>query len=213
MAEYCPLCFEKAEFLHKCSDSPSSGSFGQEFSSPAKKYSLTSIVMGAPLMGIVLDLFLPLPSSLIASAVVAVLGSAVMSFLWVAFKYEGNKTFRFFIRNLKNFIYTPNMLKIFGSDGNKKATSTWLGFIALSTTMQIFLFTPGNASFIENTVSNKIKKESGVRLTVQCPGTQIYLYQDPIECRVRTGIFGITVPARVTLSPVVGTFSIKVSLL
>jgi hypothetical protein len=213
VAEYCPLCFEKAEFLHKCSDSPSSGSFGQEFSSPAKKYSLTSIVMGAPLMGIVLDLFLPLPSSLIASAVVAVLGSAVMSFLWVAFKYEGNKTFRFFIRNLKNFIYTPNMLKIFGSDGNKKATSTWLGFIALSTTMQIFLFTPGNASFIENTVSNKIKKESGVRLTVQCPGTQIYLYQDPIECRVRTGIFGITVPARVTLSPVVGTFSIKVSLL
>jgi hypothetical protein len=52
-----------------------------------------------------------------------------------------------------------------------------------------------------------------VRLTVQCPGTQIYLYQDPIECRVRTGIFGITVPARVTISPVIGTFSIKVSLL
>jgi hypothetical protein len=213
VAEYCPLCFQKAEFLHKCSDSPSSGSFDQEFSSPAKKYSLTSIVMGAPLMGILLDLFLPLPSSLIASAVVAVLGSAVMGFLWVAFKYEGNKTFRFFIRNLKNFLYTPNMLKIFGSDGNKKATSTWFGFIALSTAIQIFLFTPGNASFIENTVSNKIKKESGIKLGVECPGTQIYFYQDPIECRVRTGIFGITVPARVTLSPVVGTFSIKVSLL
>ena len=213
MAEYCPLCFQKAEFLHKCSDSPSSGSFDQEFSSPAKKYSLTSIVMGAPLMGILLDLFLPLPSSLIASAVVAVLGSAVTSFLWVAFKHDGNKTFRFFIRNLKNFLYTPNMLKIFGSYGNKKATSTWFGFIALSTAIQIFLFTPGNASFIENTVSNKIKKESGIKLGVECPGTQIYFYQDPIECRVRTGIFGITVPARVTLSPVVGTFSIKVSLL
>ena len=213
MAEYCPLCFQKAEFLHKCSDSPSSGSFDQEFSSPAKKYSLTSIVMGAPLMGILLDLFLPLPSSLIASAVVAVLGSAVTSFLWVAFKHDGNKTFRFFIRNLKNFLYTPNMLKIFGSYGNKKATSTWFGFIALSTAIQIFLFTPGNASFIENTVSNKIKKESGIKLAVECPGAQIYFYQEPIECRVKTGIFGITVPARVTLSPVVGTFSIKVSLL
>ena len=213
MAKYCPRCFEEDDYAHDCSDSPSSGSFGQEFSSPSRKYSLTSIVMGAPLMGIVLDLFLPLPSSLIASAVVAVLGSAVMSFLWVAFKFEGNKTFSFFIRNLKNFIYTPNMLKIFGSDGNKKATSTWFGFIALSTAIQIFLFTPGNASFIENTVSDKIKKESGIKLAVECPGAQIYFYQDPIECRVRTGIFGITVPARVTLSPVVGTFSIKVSLL
>jgi hypothetical protein len=105
------------------------------------------------------------------------------------------------------------MLKIFGSDGNKKATSSWFGFIALSTAIQIFLFTPGNASFIENTVSNKIKKESGVKLAVECPGAQIYFYQDPIECRVKTGIFGISVPARVTISPVVGTFSIKVSLL
>ena len=213
MAEYCPRCLEEADFLHKCGPSSSSGSFSEDFSTPSRQYSLASIVMAAPLLGVVLDLFLPLPSSIITSALVAVLGSAVMGFLWVAFKYDGNKTFSFFIRNLKNFIYTPNMLKIFGSDGNKKATSTWFGFIALSTAIQIFLFTPGNASFIENTVSNKIKKESGVSLTVQCPGTQIYLYQDPIECRVRTGIFGITVPARVTISPVVGTFSIKVSLL
>ena len=213
MAEYCPRCLEEEDFLHKCSPSSSPESFDQDFSSPSRKYSLTSIVMGAPLMGIVLDLFLPLPSSLIASALVALLGSAVTSFLWVAFKYEGNKTFRFFIRNLKNFLYTPNMLKMFGSDGNKKATSSWFGFIALSTAIQIFLFTPGNASFVENTVSNKIKKESGVKLTVECPGAQIYFYQDPIECRVKTGIFGISVPARVTISPVVGTFSIKVSLL
>jgi hypothetical protein len=213
MAEYCPRCLEEADFLHKCGPSSSSGSFSEDFSTPSRHYSLASIVMAAPLLGVVLDLFLPLPSSIITSALVAVLGSAVMGFLWVAFKYDGNKTFKFFIRNLKNFIYTPNMLKIFGSDGNKKATSTWFGFIALSTAIQIFLFTPGNASFIENTVSNKIKKESGVRLTVQCPETQIYLYQDPIECRVRTGIFGITVPARVTISPIIGTFSIKVSLL
>jgi hypothetical protein len=213
VANYCPRCFEEDDAYHSCIDSGSLDSFGQDSVGTSSKYSLTSIVMAAPLMGIVLDLFLPLPSSIVTSALVSVLGSAVMGFLWVAFKYDGNKTFRFFIRNLKNFIYTPNMLKIFGSEGNKKATSTWFGFIALSTAIQIFLFTPGNASFIENTVSNKIKKESGVRLTVQCPGTQIYLYQDPIECRVRTGIFGITVPARVTISPVIGTFSIKVSLL
>jgi len=213
VAKYCDRCFEEDDYAHDCSGESPSGSFGEDFSSPSRKYSLTSIVMGAPLMGIVLDLFLPLPSSLIASALVALLGSAVTSFLWVAFKFQGNKSFGFFIRNLKNFLYTPNMLKIFGSDGNKKATSSWFGFIALSTAIQIFLFTPGNASFVENTVSNKIKKESGVKLAVECPGAQIYFYQDPIECRVKTGIFGISVPARVTISPVVGTFSIKVSLL
>ena len=213
MASYCPRCFEEDDSFHTCSDSGSLDSFGKDSAGTSSKYSLASVVMAAPLMGIVLELFLPLPSSLIASALVALLGSAFTSFLWVAFKYDGHKSFRFFILNLKNFVYTPNMLKIFGSDGNKKATSTWFGFIALSTAIQIFLFTPGNASFIENTVSNKIKKESSVKLAVECPGTKIYFYQEPIECRVKTGVFGITVPARVTISPVVGTFSIKVSLL
>lgn len=194
-----------------CGESKSSSAFDEDVKSDLQ--SLAMIVMGAPLMGVLLDFLLPLPSSLIVSVLVSLLGSAFVSFLWVAFKYEGNKTFRFFIRNLKNFIYTPNMLKIFGSDGRKNITSAWLGFIALSTVIQVFVFTPGNSSFIEYSVSNKIEKESGVNLEVDCPGTQIYLYRDTIECRVKTGILGITVPARVTPSPIVGTFKVKVSLL
>ena len=194
-----------------CGESKLSSAFDEDVKSDLQ--SLAMIVMGAPLMGVVLDFLLPLPSSLIVSVLVSLLGSAFVSFLWVAFKYEGNKTFRFFIRNLKNFIYTPNMLKIFGSDGRKNITSAWLGFIALSTVIQVFVFTPGNSSFIEYSVSNKIEKESGVNLDVDCPGTQIYLYRDTIECRVKTGILGITVPARVTPSPIVGTFKVKVSLL
>jgi hypothetical protein len=194
-----------------CGESKSSSAFEEDVKSDLQ--SLAMIVMGAPLMGVVLDFLLPLPSSLIVSVLVSLLGSAFVSFLWVAFKYEGNKTFRFFIRNLKNFIYTPNMLKIFGSNGRKNVTSAWLGFIALSTIIQVIVFTPGNGSFIEYSVSNKIEKESGVNLDVDCPGTQIYLYRDTIECRVKTGILGITVPARVTPSPIVGTFKVKVSLL
>lgn len=194
-----------------CGESKSSSAFDEDVKSDLQ--SLAMIVMGAPLMGVVLDFLLPLPSSLIVSVLVSLLGSAFVSFLWVAFKYEGNKTFRFFIRNLKNFIYTPNMLKIFSSNGRKNVTSAWLGFIALSTIIQVIVFTPGNGSFIEYSVSNKIEKESGVNLDVDCPGTQIYLYRDTIECRVKTGILGITVPARVTPSPIVGTFKVKVSLL
>ena len=194
-----------------CGESKSSSAFEEDVKSDLQSFAM--IVMGAPLMGVVLDFLLPLPSSLIVSVLVSLLGSAFVSFLWVAFKYEGNKTFRFFIRNLKNFIYTPNMLKIFSSNGRKNVTSAWLGFIALSTIIQVIVFTPGNGSFIEYSVSNKIEKESGVNLDVDCPGTQIYLYRDTIECRVKTGILGITVPARVTPSPIVGTFKVKVSLL
>lgn len=211
MAEYCPKCFEKAVFLHVCGESKSQHILGEETSH--EKYSFTTIVICAPLMGIGLDFLLPLPSSLIVSVLVSLLGSAFVSFLWVAFKFDGSKTFRFFARNLKNFIYTPNMLKIFGSDGRKNVNSAWLGFIALSTAMQLFLFTPGNASFIEFSISNKIEKKSGVNLEVQCPGTQFYFYQDTIDCRVKTGIFGFSVPARVSPSPIIGTFTVKVSLL
>lgn len=211
MAEYCPSCFQKADFLHVCGESKSQYVFDEESSN--EKYSLTSIVVFAPFMGIGLDFFLPLPSSLIVSALVSLLGSALISFLWVALKYDGNKSFRFFIRNLKNFIYTPNMLKIFGSDGRKNVTSAWFGFIAISTAIQVFLFTPGNSSFFEYSINNKIEKESGVNLKVECPGTQIFLYRDTMECRVKTGILGITVPARVTPSPIFGTITLKVSLL
>ena len=211
MAEYCPSCFQKADFLHICSESTSTGAFGEESTSGGG--SLTSIVVFAPLMGIGLDFLLPLPSSLIVSILVSLLGSAFVSFLWVAFKFDGNKTFRFFALNLKNFIYTPNMLKIFGSDGRKNITSAWFGFIALSTAIQVLLFTPGNSSFIEYSINSKIKKESGVNLQVECPGTQVFLYRDTIDCRVKTGILGITVPARVTPSPILGTFTVKVSLL
>ena len=213
MAEYCPSCFEKADFLHICGESSQPGAFGQDSSEISGKYPLSTIVMVAPLMGVVLDFFLPLPSSLIVSIVVALMGSALLSFLWVAFNYDGNKTFRFYFRNLKNFIYTPNLLKIFSSNGKKSATPTWVGFVALSMVIQVFIFTPGNASFFEYGISNKIEKESGVNFEVECPGTQIYLYQDTIECRVKTRILGITVPARVTPSPIVGTFTVKVSLL
>lgn len=197
--------------MHVCSEPKSQYTFGED--SQGGKYSLPSIVVIAPLMGIGLDFFLPLPSSLIVSAIASFLGSAFVAFLWVAFKYDGNKTFRFFVLNLKNFVYTPNMLKIFGSDGRRNVTSLWFGFIALSTVIQVIVFTPGNSSFIENSVSNKIERESGVSLKVECPGTQIYFYQNTIECRVKTGILGISVPARVTPSPIVGTFTVKVSLL
>lgn len=211
MTEYCPNCFEKADFLHVCGESKSEYVFGEE--SSESSYSLPSIVLGAPLLGILLDFFLPLPSSLLTSALVTLLASAFVGFLWVAIKFDGNKTFRFFLRNLKNFVYTPNMLKIFGSNGQKNVPAQWLSFVALSTAIQIFLFTPGNASFIEYSISNKIEKESGVNLQVDCPGTQVFVYRDTIECRVKTGILGITVPARVTPSPILGTFKVKVSLL
>ena len=213
MAEYCPLCFEKAEFLHTCSDQNSSELFGDGSDEKSTSVSLASIVILAPLMGVVLDLFLPLPSSLLTSALISLLGSAILSFLWVSFKFDRSRSLRLFFRNIKNYLYTPNILKIYGTGTERKVTSRWFGIVALSTVLQIFLFTPGNATFVEKTISYKIERESSVELEVECPGTQIYFYQDPIKCRVKTGLLWISVPARVTLSPIAGTFSIKVSLM
>lgn len=201
------------DFLHICGESNSSQAFGHSSQFESGKQALASFVIFAPLTGIILDFFLPIPSSLIVSIPIALIGSAIVSIFWVGFNSEGNKTIKYYLRNLKNFIYTPNMLKIFGSHGEKNVTLKWLGVVAISSLLQIVVFTPGNSIYIEYSISNKIKKESGSDLKVECPGTQIYLFQNTIECRVKTGILGITVPARVKPSLIVGTTAIKVSLL
>jgi len=155
---------------------------------------------------------LPLPSSLIHSVIVSLVGSALASIIWVVLKYQGEKSIKFFFLNLKNFLYTPNLLKVFGSDGSRKSTSYWLGVIALSTVLQVIIFTPGNGTYLAHQVTKKIDDASGANLKVECPKTKIYLYNETLECRVKTGILGISVPARISMSPLLGTSDIKVSL-
>ena len=214
MAEYCPNCFEKLDALHICEslsstrNGISSGSVLWE-----TNQSLSNVVIVAPLMGILLDFVLPLPSSLLHSLVVTTIGSGLSAALWVAFKYQGQKSFSFFLHNLKNFLYTPNMLKIFGSSDNRKIASTWLAVVVASTALQLVIFTPGNASYLGNQVTKKIDDASGANLKVDCPKNMFYLYNEKIECRVKTGVLGLTVPARAKLSPFFGTSEIKVSLL
>jgi len=213
MAEYCSNCFEKLDALHMCGSSASEGrsnSSGGDIWSTNQ--SLHNFVIAAPLIGVVLDLALPLPSSLIHSAIVSVLGSALAAAVWVGIKYQGQKSLKFFALNLKNFLYTPNILKIFGSSGNKKVTPTWLAVIAASTVLQVIIFTPGNAAYVSSQITKQIHQKSGATLKAECPKTRIYFYNENIECRVRTGLLGITVPARVSISPILGSSEIKVSL-
>jgi hypothetical protein len=213
MAEYCPNCFEKLDALHMCGGSeklnvaPPSGSEVWGINK-----SLTNFVVFAPLMGVVLDFILPLPSSLIHSVIVSLVGSALASIIWVVLKYQGEKSIKFFFLNLKNFLYTPNLLKVFGSDGSRKSTTYWLGVIALSTVLQVIIFTPGNGTYLAHQVTKKIDDASGANLKVECPKTKIYFYNETLECRVKTGILGISVPARISMSPLLGTSDIKVSL-
>jgi len=213
MSEFCSKCFDEVDENHSCGfpdgDSDSVGGFA----APATgNMPLLTVVALAPLMGIVFDLFMPLPSSLIHSILVSVLGSTIVAALWVAIKYEGKKSFKFYLKNLKNFAFTPLILKIFTTEDSKKATASWLGVIALSSAIQIFLFTPGNSIYLESRVTKQIDKASGADLQVECPSNVIYFYNERIECRVKTGILGITVPARAQLSPLLGSADIKVSL-
>lgn len=199
---------------HVCGrKSRSSDSGFSGFTNTRSKFPLVSIVAAAPMMGILFDLVLPLPSSLLHSVLVSILGSTVVGLVWVLFKYEGSKSFNFYLKNLKNFIYTPNLLKLYSTEGSRRAASLWLGTIAISTALQIFFFTPGNANYLAGRVSHQIDEASGANLKVECPKNTFHFYTDRIECRVKTGLFGISVPARVTLSPILGTADIKVSLL
>ena len=214
MTPTCSNCGDELDVFHSCgTKSDRSDSFFGGGSKPAKNLPLVSVVALAPLMGIVLDLFMPLPSSLVHSALISVLGSTVVAALWVAIKYEGKKSFKFYLKNLKNFAFTPLILKIFTTEDSKKATASWLGVIALSSAIQVFVFTPGNSMYLESQVSRQIDKASGANLTVECPSNVLYLYNERIECRVKTGVLGITVPARAELSPLLGTSDIKVSLI
>lgn len=214
MAPTCSNCGDELDVFHSCgSKSDMSDSIFGAGKKSSRNMPLVGVVALAPLMGIVLDLFMPLPSSLIHSALISVLGSTIVAALWVAIKYEGKKSFKFYLKNLKNFAFTPLILKIFTTEDSKKATASWLGVIALSSVIQVFVFTPGNSMYLESQVSRQIDKASGANLEVECPSNTLYLYNERIECRVKTGVLGITVPARAQLSPLLGSSDIKVSLI
>jgi hypothetical protein len=213
MSRFCSKCFEEVDEYHSCGFPDEDVHAQSDFiASNMGNNALLTVVALAPLMGIVFDLFLPLPSSLIHSILVSVLGSTVVAALWVAIKYEGKKSFKFYLKNLKNFAFTPLILKIFTTADSKKATGSWLGVIAFSSAIQIFLFTPGNSTYLESRITKQIDDASGANLRAECPSNIVYLYNKRIECRVNTGILKITVPARAQLSPLLGSADIKVSL-
>lgn len=214
MADYCPNCFEKLDALHLCDDNSSkanSKNSGSEIWRTNQSFGSTLIF--APLGGIVLDLILPLPSSIVNSTLLAIFGSSLVGVIWMAVKYQGQRSFRFYIFNLKNFLFTPNLLKVLGGSWKKGVVSSWIAMIALSAVLQVFLFTPGNSHYLAKRVTAKIDEASGANLSVDCPTLTFFLYNERIECRVKTGLFGITVPARAKLSPILGNSQIKVSLL
>jgi hypothetical protein len=214
MPEICPDCWKTMDLLHSCgANGKTSSDELTGFGGDNSRLPVFTVVAAAPLAGILFDVLLPIPSSLLHSAIVSILGSAFVALMWVAFKYEGSKSPRFYLANVKNFVYTPNLLKMYGSDNGKKVTVAWVSVIAASMAVQIFFFTPGNASYLARQVSNQIDRESGANLDVVCPSPRLFFYNERIECRVKTGLLGISVPARADVSPLLGAAEIKVSLL
>lgn len=212
MGRRCPDCHEELDFLHSCSEAQSKNGSFLDTGLSEQGVQLKLVVIFAPFVGLLFDFILPLPSSILISVLVSLTGSAIAGVFWLRFMTSESFPFRFYIRNLKNFILTPNLLKIFGPAGGKSVIRRWSAVLLVSTIFQVILFTPGNAAFLEFAIKQGIENKSGAKLSVDCPGAKIVLYNEPIRCRVKTGILGISVPARATLSPVVGTFTVKVSL-
>ena len=214
MSPVCSKCGDELDIFHSCGSNATTFDLPMDGSRKStKSMSLLTVLALAPFLGVVLDFFLPLPSSLVHSILVSVVGSTIIAMLWVSVKYQGNKSFKFYLKNFKNFAFTPLILKIFTTEDSRKATLSWLGTITLSSLLQLALFTPGNSNYLESQVSNQIDEASGANLLVDCPSNLFYFYNEEIECRVKTGILGITVPARAELNPILGTSKIKVSLI
>ena len=214
MADYCSNCFDKLDALHICDDATSKNierSLNSKLS--LDKSNAFTVVVIAPIAGVVLDLVAPIPSSFINSFILSIFGSAMLSIFWIGFVYRWQRSFRFFLVNLRNFIFTPNLLKVMGANSSKGSVFPWIGIVALSTLLQLLIFTPGNSAYLENQIENKINDATGVNFQAECPKFMFYSYTNRIECRVNTGLLGITVPARVKISPIVGTTNVKVSLI
>jgi hypothetical protein len=212
MTDYCPNCLGKIDVLHSCEDVISEESKKSAKDSWHSNQSLESFIILAPLSGVLIDLFIPLPSSVLHSLLLSILGSSLAAAIWVTINFEGSKSFSYFLKNLKNFIFAPNLIKIFGSKTKSNLTTSWLAVILASTVIQMVIFTPGNSSNLNSRISKEIRGNIGINLSVKCPSVKLYFYNSTIECKVKTGIFGISVPAKAKISPFSGSSKMKVSL-
>lgn len=211
MAERCEKCFQPMDFLHVCSSHKDDAA--AEISELTGGANRVRWLAAAPLSGIALDLFVPLPSSLIHSLALALLGSGLVSIVWLMARKDSKKSAKFHLLNLKNYIFSPLIYRKYNVSNKNSILTPWLLALVFSIVFQVLLFTSGNSQFLANQISNQIEKGSGADLEVVCPNFQAYFYNSQLECRVKTGILGITVPARAKLSIIIGTPNIKVSLL
>lgn len=213
MPNLCPKCLGPDELFHSCNDKDKGLSldFDQD-ASDRPIASLILIVGLSPFLGFVFDYLAPMPSSIVNSVLLSLLGSAIFAMFWVSMQFKGRKSFDFYLKNFKNFLYTPNILKVLTTTSNRKAKSFWIVNVIVCSILQITFVTPGNADYLASRVTSQINEASGADLDVECPSNFLFFYRENIKCKVKTGIFGITVPARANLSPFLGNSEIKVTL-
>mgnify|MGYP006297515197 CR=1 FL=1 len=136
MSNYCPHCFGEMDALHFCSESESSTqSKNSNRPNLNNGEALATLLVVGPFAGFLLDLVIPLPSSLIHSILLSIAGSGLAAVIWTSINFKGQKSFKFFFFNIRNFLYTPNLFKIFDghnrSNKNVVKNNTYLSNIVL----------------------------------------------------------------------------------
>jgi hypothetical protein len=222
MSNFCSECFREVDPFAPCehqaggkskddfsfqkskdpfSVGPSKGGFGLQ---------ADQALFLAPLSGLLLDLVFPSWSNPLVSIVLALLGGALFMFVWRQRTYGFKFNPMYLIKNLPSYLIPP--LGSVGSTSKPKTYGVWVGGLAVSVLLQGAIFSPGNGAFLENRVRTYINDRSPVGLSVDCPAFAFIPLGGQVTCEVGTGVFGITVPARVQISPFTNAVDVKVSL-
>lgn len=218
MSNFCSECFKEVDVFNPCvhqrtSSSNSNFDFKKSddpFAVSKKQSAMVSpdaALVLAPISGLLLDAIIPNWSSPLIAILLGLLAGSIFTFVWRQRVYKFKFNPIFYIKNFPAYV-----IPVIGSEDKKRSSVLWGSGLLITVLLQVLIHTPGNANFLENSVRRYINDTANLGLNVECPNFGLVFPGQVITCEVGTGVFGITVPARVVTDPLTGAVTIKVSL-
>lgn len=215
MADFCDVCFKQIDVFNPCEHQKTSSQAKDVWrETPSIKSGNPALALiVSPVIGLIADWVFPVWSTPWLSAGLTLLLGAPLVALWIK-QQSGTKFAQLVLpRNLLNMVFPPLAMKAHDFSGNRTdAIKKWTGVFLASLLLQLVVLTPGNAVALAKAVSSHISDTNGSDLAVICPSPSFTLINSEFTCEVETGVLALTVPARVTITPIINSVDVQVSL-